>query len=58
MTTSAEPYKIHTEARGPHWVAWVSRGASQKPDRSIVLIAETQEEAETRARRFAEQSSY
>ncbi len=58
MTTTAEAYQVHTEARGPHWVAWVSRGGSQKPDRSIVLIAETQEEAETRARRFAEQSSY
>lgn len=58
MTAGADSYEVHSEARGPHWVAWVSRGGSQKPDRSIVLIGETQEEAEARARRFAEQSSY
>ena len=50
-------YQIHTEARGPHWIAWVSRDGSGKPDRSIVLVAETRELAESRARAWAERSS-
>jgi hypothetical protein len=47
-------YEIHAEARGPHWIAWITRGGSAKPDRSIVLVAATREEAEARARRWAE----
>lgn len=58
MTTSREPYEVHSEARGPHWVAWVSRGGSQKPNRSLVVVAPTKEEAESRARLFAELSPY
>jgi hypothetical protein len=52
------PYEVRSEARGPHWIAWLVRPGSEKPDRGIVLIGETQEEAEAHARRFAEQSSY
>ena len=48
MTTPG-PYEIHSDARGPHWIAWVSRPGSQQPDRSIVLVAETQEDANARA---------
>ncbi len=48
-------YEIHSEARGPHWIAWLSLGGGQKPERSIVIVGETQEEAETRAHQFAEQ---
>jgi hypothetical protein len=61
MAAAEGPYSIHSEARGPHWIAWIARAGSDKPgrpERSIVLIGETQEEAETRARAFAEQSSY
>ena len=58
MVTTPEPYQIHSEPRGPHWIAWVSRGDTAKPDRSIVLVAETQAKAEARARAWAEQSSY
>jgi hypothetical protein len=36
----------------------VSRDASGKPDRSVVLVAENREKAEDNARRWAEQSSY
>ena len=50
-------FQIHSEQRGPHWIAWVSRDGSGKPDRSIVLVAETRELAESRAREWAEQSS-
>ena len=50
-------YQIHSEARGPHWIAWVSRDGSGKPHGSIVIVAETRELAETRARQWAEQSA-
>jgi hypothetical protein len=58
MSADTGSYEIHSEARGPHWIAWVTRAGAQKPDRSIVLVAETQEKAEARARQFAEQFSY
>jgi hypothetical protein len=54
MTTQGT-YQIHTESRGPHWIAWISRAADNKPERSIVLVAASQQEAEERARRWAEQ---
>jgi hypothetical protein len=46
-------HEIHTAAHGSHWIAWVSRPASQQPERSIVLIAATEDEAVTRARAWA-----
>jgi len=49
-------YQIHSEARGPHWIAWVSRDGGGKPDRSVVIVAETRELAEARARAWAESS--
>jgi hypothetical protein len=55
MTTSAGSYEIHTEARGPHWIAWITREGSTKPDRSVVLVAASREEALDRARRWVEQ---
>jgi hypothetical protein len=58
MPDASGPYEIHSEARGAHWVAWVSRGGSPTPDRAIIVVGETQDEAEAHARRFAEQSSH
>ena len=58
---SRGPYEVRSEPRGPHWIAWIVRAGSDKPDRpdrGIVLVGETQDEAETRARRFADESSY
>ena len=55
MTTSAGSYEIHTEARGPHWIAWITREGGTKPDRSVVLVAASREEALDRARRWVEQ---
>jgi len=46
----AADYEIHAEARGPHWVGWISRGGSGAPDRAILLVAATEEEAQARAR--------
>jgi hypothetical protein len=47
-------YQVLSEARGPHWIAWISRDGSGKPDRSVVLVGATREEAEARARQWAE----
>jgi hypothetical protein len=44
---------VSSELRGGHWVAWVP-DANGKPERSIVLVGETREEAEERARQWAE----
>jgi hypothetical protein len=46
---------IRSEARGPHWVAWVA-DTNGKPRDSVVLVGETQEEAEERAKRWAAQA--
>ncbi len=54
-TAGASSYEIRSQERGPHWIAWVTRGESAKPDRAVVVVAETREEAETRARHWAEQ---
>ena len=53
MTTAAS-YTIHTEARGPHWIACLTVGSDSKPERSVILIAATQAEAEARARQWAD----
>jgi hypothetical protein len=50
------PYQIYTEARGPHWIAWISRDGSGKPHQSVILIAKTLPEAEARAREWAERA--
>jgi len=57
-STRTEPYDVHTEPHGPHWVAWITRGGKTKPDRSVILIAATQEQAEGRARAWAAQTDY
>ena len=54
MPTGA--YEIRSEARGPHWIAWVIRDGGGKPDRSVVLVGATREEAEARARAWAERA--
>ena len=57
METTGGTYQIHSQARGPHWIAWISRDGSGKPHRGVVLVGRTQEAAEARARFWAEQSS-
>ena len=51
--TQRTPRDIRSEARGPHWVAWVA-DANGKPVNSVVLVAATREEAEERAQNWAE----
>ena len=54
MPPTIGAFEIHSIARGPHWTAWISRPGSDLPHGSVVLVGETQEEAETRARAWLE----
>ena len=49
-----DSYEVHSEARGAHWIAWVSRDGSGKPDRSVVVVGANREQAEARARQWAD----
>lgn len=46
----AANFDVRSEARGPHWVAWLTRAGEPGPYRSVLLVGETREEAEARAR--------
>ncbi len=56
VTTSAGRFTVRSEARGPHWIAWLTRDPETRPVRDVVLVGENQEEAETRARRWLEEA--
>ena len=56
MTRADGSYQIHVEARGPHWISWISTDGSAKPHQSVVLIAQTEEEARQRAELWARQA--
>lgn len=58
MSETSGNYRVHSQVRGPHWIAWVSRDGSDTPDRGVILVAENQQLAEARARAWAEQTSY
>ena len=47
-------YKIHSEARGGHWVAWATRNAEEKPAGAAILVGQTQQEAEAHAALWVE----
>jgi hypothetical protein len=50
--------EIRSEARGPHWIAWIVSNGGPKPDGGVVFVGRTQEEAEARARQYAESPFY
>jgi hypothetical protein len=54
---TATTFEIHSEARGPHWVAWLSEPGQKGPYRSILLVGASQQEAETRAREWSAEVS-
>jgi hypothetical protein len=58
MAQSGTSGEIKSEARGPHWIAWILRDGASKPDGGVVFIGRTQEEAEARARQYAESPFY
>jgi hypothetical protein len=48
-------FQVHSEQRGHHWVAWLTRGNDTRPVYSVLLVGETREEAESRAREWSAQ---
>jgi hypothetical protein len=55
MNTPANgPFDVHSEARGAHWVAWATRRGEQAPFLSVVVVGGSREEAESKAREWAE----
>lgn len=47
-------YRIHSEARAGHWVAWVTAIGAVKPAGAIILPGQTRQEAESNAARWIE----
>jgi hypothetical protein len=45
-------FEVHSEARGPHWVAWLTEAGHQGAYRSVLYVGASREEAETRAREW------
>ena len=54
VTTRDGTFEIRSESHGPHWVAWLARTADGGPEQSVLLVGQTQAEAETRASLWAE----
>ena len=52
-----EAFDIRSEERGSHWVAWLQNSESQKPQDAVILIGANAEQAEERARRWAERKA-
>ena len=52
---AATAFQVHSEARGPHWVAWLTLPGQAGPYRSVLLVGASQEEAESRAREWGAQ---
>lgn len=48
-------FQVHSEQRGHHWVAWLTRGTDARPVYSVLLVGETRDEAEARAREWSQQ---
>jgi hypothetical protein len=46
---TATTFDIHSEARGPHWVAWITESGQEGPYQSVLLVGASRKEAETRA---------
>jgi hypothetical protein len=51
--TTEGSFEVRSEARGPHWVAWLVRAGEKGPHQSILLVGATREEAEAKARDYA-----
>jgi hypothetical protein len=47
-------FQVHSEARGPHWAAWLTQSGQTTPYRSVLLVGASREEAEARARKWGE----
>jgi hypothetical protein len=49
----AASFEVHSEARGPHWVAWITQPGQNGPYRSVLVVGASREEAEARAREWS-----
>jgi hypothetical protein len=47
-------FQVHSEARGPHWVAWLTQSGQTAPYKSVLLVGASREEAEARARKWGD----
>ena len=54
MTTDRMDLGIKSESRGAHWIGWVTRGDGDKPLDSVILVGQTRDEAESKARIWAD----
>jgi len=54
INTRQGTFEIRSEARGPHWVAWLARTSDGAPEQAVLLVGQTQNEAEARARQWGE----
>ncbi|HAK57050.1 MAG: hypothetical protein QF463_08980 [Vicinamibacterales bacterium] len=55
--TMSTEFDVRSEAKGAHWIAWIVRAGEDSPDGSVVIVGQTQEEAESHARQWAAQQS-
>jgi hypothetical protein len=53
VTSKDGTFEIRSESHGPHWVAWLARTSGGGPEESVLLVGQTQAEAEARARMWA-----
>ena len=54
MMNTAPTFTVHCEQRAGHWTSWVTAGSETKAAGAVVLVGQTQEEAEGNARRWAD----
>lgn len=54
VTTRQGTFEIRSEAHGPHWVAWLVSSSGSAPEQPVLIVGQTQAEAEAHARLWAE----
>ena len=54
MTITRGDLSVRTESRGAHWISWVTRGATATPLDAVILVGQTQDEAEMQANAWAD----
>jgi hypothetical protein len=52
--TGTPTFTIHCEQRAGHWTSWVTSEHATETAGSVVLVGQTQEEAEANARQWAD----
>ena len=53
MSSTNAHYQLHSQPSGGHWVAWLTSGNDTKAAGAVVLVGQTQEEAEANAQQWA-----